>query len=150
MMKLTAISFLLLWLTGCATSGRVTQGLNNSCGLYALADAIEIQLHKPISQEERLRVWRTMRDPDHARIDDCFSAAQVAGWVSDKAWLCASELDTINGPVLADIGRHLVCILSVTGGKVMYLDPRYEDPQSMTVRQMERMHHGMYWRVIVK
>jgi hypothetical protein len=177
MMKLTAISFLLLWLAGCATPGRVTQGfvvidsgehlslstdtpdyllevsnrptqgLNNSCGLYALADAIEIQTHKSISREERLRVWRTFRDPDRVTVDDCLTAAQIAGWVSDKAWLCASELDTINGPLLADIGGHLVCILSVSSGKVMYLDPRYVDPESVTVRQMERMHRGMYWRI---
>ena len=69
-------------LCGCACpTARPTQGLLNSCALCALADCIEIQTRKPISWEERLRVWaETTRSAKGTTMTEAWSAAVHAGW----------------------------------------------------------------------
>ena len=147
------LPILLLLLTGCASpNARPTQGVLPSCALYAIADAAEIQYGKPISSEERLRVWRQLsgKQRNGLTLDQAFAAAERAGWVPGDSYLRILTIDAISdGPLIAVLGprKHAVTVLSRSGGSVVYLDPRYSDPQSMTVAKLETETRGFYWRV---
>ena len=147
------LPIMLVLLTGCASpNARPTQGVLPSCALYAIADAAEIQYGKPISSEERLRVWRGIGHLGLVglTLDQAFAAAERAGWVPGDSYLRILTIDAISdGPLIAVLGprKHAVTVLSRSGGSVVYLDPRYTDPQSMTVARLETETRGFYWRV---
>jgi len=147
------LPILLLVLTGCASpNARPTQGVLPSCALYALADAAEVQYGKPISAEERLRVWRQLsgKQRNGLTLEQAFEAAEKAGWVPGDSYLRIWTLDALaDGPLIAILGsrKHAVTVLSRSGGSVVYLDPRYSDPQSMTVARLETETKGFYYRV---
>ena len=143
---------LLLLLTGCATDARPTQGVLPSCALYTLADCAEVQFGKPIPAEERLRVWRGIGHLGMVglTLDQAFAAAERAGWVPGDSYLRILTIDAISdGPLIAVLRdhRHAVLVLSVGGGNAIVLDPRYTDPQTMTVAKLETETRGFYYRV---
>lgn len=145
---------LVVWaiLCGCVTdpNARPTQGLNNSCALYALADAIEIQTRRPIPREERLRVWRTTRQTVHGTtLQEALAAAIKARWLPAGSYLlCVSSVNELaRGPLVADLNGHAVTLLSTAEGRVVYLDPRYEDPASIEIANLDRLTRGFYWRI---
>jgi len=43
---------------------------------------------------------------------------------------------------------HTVTLLSTTNGRVVYLDPRYEDPASIDVQDLQRRTGGFFWKVV--
>ena len=144
---------ILLLLAGCASpNARPTQGVLPSCALYALADAAEVQYGKPISAEERLRVWRQLsgKQRNGLTLEQAFEAAEKAGWVPGDSYLRILTLDSISdGPLIAVLRdhRHAVLVLSVGSGSAIVLDPRYTDPQTMTVAKLETETKGFYYRV---
>jgi len=146
---------LVLIIFGCATETndvRPTQGLLNSCVLYALADAIEIQTGRSISRDERLKAWNKTKHSDRGTtIYEAFSAAIKFGWLPKDSWLMAvTDLNNTKiSSLICDIGGHMVVLLSIKDGNVIYLDPRYIDPQSMSIKQMDRATKGFYWRIMV-
>ena len=146
------LPILLLLLTGCATDARPTQGILPSCALYCMADCAEVQFGKPIPAEERLRVWRQLsgKQRNGLTLDQAFAAAERAGWVPGDSYLRILTLDSISdGPLIAVLRdhRHAVLVLSVGGGNAIVLDPRYTDPQTMTVARLETETKGFYYRV---
>ena len=147
------LPILLLLLAGCASpNARPTQGVLPSCALYAIADAAEIQYGKPISSEERLRVWRGIGHLGMVglTLDQAFSAAERAGWVPGDSYLRIWTLDSISdGPLIAVLRdhRHAVLVLSVGSGSAIVLDPRYSDTQSMSLAKLETETRGFYYRV---
>jgi len=78
------------------------------------------------------------------------AAAIKGGWLPAKSYLlCVSDVAEVrNGPLLCAMGTHTVTLLSIAAGRVVYLDPRYEDPASIDVRTLDRMTGGFYWRVV--
>lgn len=145
--------FMLLLFAGCAVdpNARPTQGLNNSCALYALADCIEIQTRRPISRDERLRVWaETRHSVRGTTLQDAFAAAVQFGWVSRGDYLfCVSDVGQVaRGPLLADLNGHEVTLLSMREGSVLYLDPRFQAPQTIDVAALDRLTKGFYWKVM--
>ena len=147
------LPILLLLLTGCASpAARPTQGVLPSCALYTIADAAEIQYGKLIPAEERLRVWRGIGHLGMAglTLDQAFAVAERAGWVPGDSYLRIWTLDAISdGPLIAVLRdhRHAVLVLSVGSGSAIVLDPRYTDPQTMTVAKLETETRGFYYRV---
>ena len=159
--------FFLVFLIGCTTNinRRPTQGLLNSCSLYALANAIEIQKKKSINREERLRVWRlTNKTIGGATLDDAFKAAREAKWVALVSWLqVVDDLDSelhqypLNQcPVICCINGHAIMLISIRIGleleddEVIYFDPRYNDAQSINLNSLNIATGGIYWKVMEK
>jgi len=147
------LPILLLLLAGCASpNARPTQGVLPSCALSTLADCAEVQFGKPISREERLRVWRGMGHLGLVglTLDQAFAAAERAGWVPGDSYLRILTIDAISdGPLIAVLRdhRHAVLVLSVGSGSAIVLDPRYSDPQSMSLAKLETETRGFYYRV---
>jgi len=147
------LPILLLLLAGCASpNARPTQGVLPSCALYAIADAAEIQYGKPISSEERLRVWRQLsgKQRNGLTLEQAFEAAEKAGWVPADSYLHVAVLnDVALSPLLATLERerHGIVVLSKVGDYVICLDPKEEAPKIMTVKKLEQATGGLYWRV---
>jgi hypothetical protein len=142
---------LVLALCGCATefNARPTQGLNQSCALYALADYAELCGHAPITREERLRVWRGVASERGLSLIDAWEHATRAGWVAAGSYPGIVTLDSLDdGPLLASLrdSRHAVVVISRAGDDVTILDPRYVDPVVMRVSRLESETRGFYYR----
>lgn len=136
---------------GCATdpNARPTQGLNQSCTLYALADYAEITGHAPIPREERLRVWRGVASERGLSLIDAWSLATRAGWVAAGSYPGIVTLDRLSdGPMLASLAdaRHAVVVIKRSGDDVTILDPRYVEPVVMRAARLESETRGFYYR----
>jgi predicted double-glycine peptidase len=139
---------------GCGTvdvdlTARPTQGLNQSCTLYALADYAELCGHAPITREERLRVWRGVASERGLSLIDAWEHATRAGWVAAGSYPDFASLDSLaDGPMLASLrdSRHAVVVISRSGDDVTILDPRYVEPVVMRVSRLESETRGFYYR----
>ena len=77
-------------------------------------------------------------------------AAVRCGWVPTGTWLrVVADLDELaKGPLICAVNGHALCLLSARDGVVMYLDPRYEDAESMSAARLRKETGGFFYRVV--